>query len=205
MTGVVLLSGCSSSQAPTAVGNSQQVPTATSPQQVQAPAPTPKAPPPRATKPPPPQAPQPGFNRGQYLAKPSFAHGGGKDALIAQYGKFRVEKARVIRDYAPVSVVPIGLDAFLKSYWDQGFLHIRIAMVGPEQNLQMFVRDQREVKVSFTNEGGVVLKDYVIPMTEFHKARESANFGTPTFEFESNVEIPLELYEQFYQWTFEWD
>ncbi|MBX9692007.1 MAG: hypothetical protein K2Z81_06460, partial [Cyanobacteria bacterium] len=141
---------------------------------------------------------------GKYLARPTFQQGGGRDSLVSQYGKYRIDKAREIKNYAPVSVVPIGLDAFLKSYWDQGYLHIRVAMVGPEQNLQLFVRDQREVKVSFTNQAGIILKDYVIPMTEFHQARGSANFGTPTFEFESNVELPLEIYEQFFQWTFEW-
>ena len=129
----------------------------------------------------------------------------GVDPLVSQYGKYRLEKASVIKSWASVPIVPIGVDAFLKTGWAKGNMYMRLALLGPPGNLQLFVRDRNQVKVTFTDRAGITLKEYVIPISELRQAAAGTNFGTPTYEFETEVPLPLEAYEEFYQWTFEWN
>lgn len=203
-----LLSGCSSTQ-----------PAAQTPVQT--------APPTIANSPPKPAAqsqPEPvqsGFERGKLLNRlqerqqaranaevaasgPPQQEGGG-DPWLAQYGQDRLWKASTIRSWAVIPVVPVGIDAFMKTAWAKGNLHIRLAMLGPLQNLQMFLRDHNNLHITFTDSGGTNLKQATIRCASMEHAPDSANGGAPTYQFEADIECPLEEYEQFYQWTFEWD
>lgn len=130
---------------------------------------------------------------------------GGGDPWLAQYGQDRLWKASTIRSWAVIPVIPVGIDAFMKTAWAKGNLHIRLAMLGPLQNLQMFLRDHNNLHITFTDASGSNLKQMTILCSSMQQAPSSANGGAPTFQFESDIECPLEVYEQFYQWTFEWD
>lgn len=201
-----LLSGCSS-------GQSVQTP-------AEAPSKTPASatPMPSAPTTQPPQAVQGGFERGKLLSRvreqqqaqaqassgPPPQEGGG-DPWLSRYGNDRLYKASTIRSWAVIPVIPVGIDAFMKTAWAKGNLHIRLAMLGPLQNLQMFLRDHNNLRLTFTDQSGNNLKEMIVPCASMQQAPPSANGGAPTFQFESDIECPLEEYEQFYQWTFEWN
>jgi hypothetical protein len=164
-----------------------------------------------------------GFARGKLLnrlqqeaqAKTAARGGGGsggggspapeQDPWLAQYGNDRLWKASTIRSWAVVPVIPVGIEAFMKTAWAKGNLHIRLAMLGPQQNLQLFLRDNNRLHITFTDQAGTNLKEMIVPCSSMEQAPPSANGGAPTYQFESDIETPLEEYEQFYQWQFEWD
>lgn len=149
------------------------------------------------------------FKRGRYL--PQTTEGNSRQSnnngsqSYLQYAPDRLARAAVIKSYAPVQVVPIGLDAFCKTAWMNGLLHVRVALLGPENNVKTFLQDFPSMKVTFRDESGNPLSEYTIPANLFRKADINTNFGTPTFEYEGQVTMPLESYEQFWQWTLEWE
>lgn len=146
------------------------------------------------------------FQRGRYLPQQSGSKSGSPQSQAASaYAPDRLARAAVIKSYAPVQVVPIGLDAFCKTAWMNGFLHVRIALLGPEGNVKTFLQDYPSMKVSFRDEGGNAIQEFTIPASLFRKATANTNFGTPTFEYEGQVAVPLEVYEQYWQWTLEWE
>lgn len=152
----------------------------------------------------------PTFERGRLLSRPGAGSAGGGggpavDPWVAQYSKFRVEKAAVIRNYAHVSVMPVGIDAFVKTAWTSGNVHIRLALLGPLNNLKTFNETQRDVKLTFQDRAGNPLQVIIVPMDQMKQAPQSANYGTPTYVVEGSMECPLELYEEYYQWMFEWE
>ncbi|MDZ4832470.1 MAG: hypothetical protein SGJ27_01590 [Candidatus Melainabacteria bacterium] len=156
----------------------------------------------------------PSFERGRLLSRGGAGSGGGTgggntappaDPYIARYGKERLDKAAVIRNYAHVSVMPVGIDAFMKTAWTNGMVHIRLAMLGPRDNLQTFNQTQRDVKLTFQDRAGGPLQVIIVPTTEMKEAPPSVNFGTPTYVVEGSMECPLEVYEEYYQWSFEWE
>lgn len=162
------------------------------------------------------QAKPPTFERGRLLGRGGGAGGGDGggggapkpppvDPYLARYSKARLDKAAVIRNYAHVSVMPVGIDAFVKTAWTSGNVHIRLALLGPIGNLRTFNETQRDVKLTFQDRAGNPLQVIIVPMTEMKEAPQSVNFGTPTYVVEGSMDCPLELYEQYYQWMFEWE
>lgn len=149
----------------------------------------------------------PAFERGTYLQKrkPSGSQSGPSSQAVAQYGRQRLDNAAVIKNYAPVSIIPIGLDAYCKTAWADGLLHVRVAIMGPPANMQLFLRQFSVFKLGFRDQGANLIQDAVVPATEFKLAPPSVNHGSPTFEFEGQMEIPLEQYERFYDWTLNWE
>lgn len=151
---------------------------------------------------------KPAFKRGRLLAGGGGGGGGGGapagNPYEARYPKYRLDKAAVIRNYAHVSIVPVGIDAFVKTAWTNGLVHIRLALLGPLKNLQEFNRTQNSVKLTFQDRAGNALQTIVVPMSELKEAPQSTNYGTPTYVVEGSLECPLETYESFYQWMFEW-
>lgn len=149
------------------------------------------------------------FKRGSYLPQSGTNSSGqnnsGRTQTNSQYAPDRLARAAVIKSYAPVQVVPIGLDAFCKTAWMNGLLHVRVALLGPENNVKTFLQDYPSMKVTFRDESGNPLNEYTLPANLFKKADMNTNFGTPTFEYEGQVAMPLEAYEQFWQWTLEWE
>lgn len=145
------------------------------------------------------------FKRGTYLRKPQNKSGAGPSStFIGQYGKERLDNAAVIKNYAPVSIIPIGLDAYCKTAWAGGHLHTRIALMGPPDNMKMFLQQFSHFKIAFRDQAAAVIQDAVVPAVEFKRAPPNVNHGSPTFEFEGEMEIPLEQYERFYDWTLNW-
>ncbi len=148
----------------------------------------------------------PRFQRGALLAKQNNANSAPTvNPLVAQYGQPRLERAAVIRNWAHVSVAPVGIDAFIKTAWTGGFLQVRLALLGPKDNLEQFAREQNNLKLTFQDRAGNPLYQFIIPIDQIKEAPPGVNGGTPTFAVEGSMEIPLELYEDFYQWMFEWD
>jgi len=151
------------------------------------------------------------FKRGRYLPQnsdnqsASQNNGAGFNQPTSKYAQDRLARAAVIKSYAPVQVVPIGLDAFCKTAWMNDLLHVRVALLGPENNVKTFLQDYPSVKVTFRDESGNEINQYSIPASLFKKANVDTNYGTPTFEYEGQVAMPLEAYEQFWQWTLEWE
>ncbi len=148
------------------------------------------------------------FRRGTYLPQQNGqgqGQGKGTNTGMQGYAPERLAKAAVIKSYAPVQVVPIGLDAFCKTAWMNGSLHVRVALLGPENNIRTFLQDYPSMKVSFRDEAGNMIQEYTIPASLIRRANSDTNFGTPTFEYEGQVPMPLEVYEQFWQWTLEWE
>lgn len=152
------------------------------------------------------------FKRGKYLpqsgnqsSNSNSYNGTDNNQENSRYAPDRLARAAVIKSYAPVQVVPIGLDAFCKTAWLNGMLHVRVALLGPENNVKTFLQDYPNMKVTFRDESGNALNEYTLPANLFRKANVNTNFGTPTFEYEGQVMMPLEAYEQFWQWTLEWE
>ncbi|QQR57659.1 MAG: hypothetical protein IPG59_22245 [Candidatus Melainabacteria bacterium] len=152
------------------------------------------------------------FKRGRYLpqnggqnSNSSSNNQANNTQASSQYAPDRLARAAVIKSYAPVQVVPIGLDAFCKTAWMNGLLHVRVALLGPENNVKTFLQDYPNMKVTFRDESGNALNEYTLPASLFKKANMNTNYGTPTFEYEGQVAMPLEAYEQFWQWTLEWE
>jgi hypothetical protein len=152
------------------------------------------------------------FERGRLLKHGGGGSaGGGNSGASAtvsdaqQYPKWRIDKAAVIRSWASVSIQPVGIDAFLKTAWTAGQIHIRLALLGPIGNLREFSRTQNSVKITFQDRAGNALKQIIVPMSELKEAPQGTNFGTPTYVVEGTMDCPLELYEEVYQWMFEWD
>lgn len=150
------------------------------------------------------------FQRGKYLPQQSSSGSGsgsnsGQNASMSAYAPDRLARAAVIKSYAPVQVVPIGLDAFCKTAWMNGLLHVRVALLGPEGNIKTFLQDYPSMKVTFRDDGGNQIQEYTIPASLVRRANANTNYGTPTFEYEGQVAMPLEVYEQFWQWTLEWE
>jgi len=136
------------------------------------------------------------------------AGGGGSapavDQYAAQYPKWRLDKAATVRSWAHVTVMPVGIDAFLKTAWTGGLVHIRLALLGPLGNLREFSRTQNSVKITFQDKVGNNIKEIIVPMSELKEAPGSENFGTPTYVVEGSMDCSLETYESIYQWVFEW-
>lgn len=150
----------------------------------------------------------PSFERGRLLKRGGGAGGGNgapSDPYAAQYPKWRLDKAAIIRSWASVSVQPVGIDAFLRTAWTRGQIHIRLALLGPIGNLREFSRTQNSVKITFQDRAGNQLKQIIVPMSELKEAPQSVNYGTPTYFVEGSLDCPLEMYEEVYQWMFEWD
>lgn len=153
------------------------------------------------------------FQRGRLLGQGGGGAGGGAgapkgppvDPYLARYSKERLDKAAVIRNYAHVSVMPVGIDAFVKTAWTSGNVHIRLALLGPIDHLRTFNETQRDVKLTFQDRAGNPLQVIIVPTSEMKEAPQSVNFGTPTYVVEGAMDCPLELYEQYYQWMFEWE
>ncbi len=152
------------------------------------------------------------FKRGRYLpnnggqgSSSGSSSSSNNNQASSQYDPDRLARAAVIKSYAPVQVVPIGLDAFCKTAWTNGLLHVRVALLGPENNVKTFLQDYPNMKVTFRDESGNALNEYTLPASFFKKANMNTNYGTPTFEYEGQVAMPLEAYEQFWQWTLEWE
>ena len=154
----------------------------------------------------------PTFERGRLLkrgdggsARGGSAGSAAVDNAASQYPKWRLDKAAVIRSWASVSIQPVGIDAFLKTAWTAGQIHIRLALLGPIGNLREFSRTQNSVKITFQDRAGNALKQIIVPISELKEAPQGTNFGTPTYVVEGTMDCPLELYEEIYQWMFEWD
>jgi len=154
----------------------------------------------------------PTFERGRLLKRSGGGSAGGgssgavaADSNASQYPKWRLDKAAVIRSWASVSIQPVGIDAFLKTAWTAGQIHIRLALLGPIGNLREFSRTQNSVKITFQDRAGNALKQIIVPISELKEAPQGTNFGTPTYVVEGTMDCPLELYEEIYQWMFEWD
>lgn len=146
------------------------------------------------------------FQRGKYLPQQTGSNSRpGQNPATSAYAPDRLARAAVIKSYAPVQVVPIGLDAFCKTAWMNGLLHVRVALLGPEGNIKTFLQDYPSMKVTFRDEGGNQIQEYTIPASLVRRASVNTNYGTPTFEYEGQVAMPLEVYEQFWQWTLEWE
>ncbi len=151
--------------------------------------------------------PQP-FKRGKLLAPPEMPKQQQQqqvDPYAAKYDKWRLERAATVRNWASVSMAPHGIDAFLHTVWTQGVMHVRVALLGPGENLRIFCRDHRSLKMTFQDQDGNYMQSVTIPTSMLKEASPGTNGGNPTYFVEGQMEVPLENYERFYQWVFEWD
>lgn len=142
------------------------------------------------------------FQRRRYLSDPFKKPK--ENSYLKRYGRSRLEKVATIKRYAPVTILPVQLEAHCRTAWDRGKLHVRVAYMGPPHNLKVFMEEQHKLHVSFQDEAGSQLYGFVIPISQMKKAPDSVNFGMPTYEVEGQLPVPLELYEQFFQWNLEW-
>lgn len=143
------------------------------------------------------------FKRRTYLKDPYKKEK--KDNFRARYGGPRLDKAAVIKRYAPVTIMPVQLEAHCATAWDRGLLHVRVAYLGPQHNLNVFMQENRMLYISFQDEAGSPVYKFEIPISQMKKAPPSMNNGTPTYHVEGQLPLELETYERFFQWTIEWN
>ena len=142
------------------------------------------------------------FQRRSYLSDPFKKPK--ENSYLKRYGRDRLAKVATIKRYAPVTILPVQLEAHCRTAWDRGKLHVRVAYMGPPHNLKVFMEEQHMLHVSFQDEAGAQLYNFQIPISQMKKAPDSVNFGMPTYEVEGQLPLPLEVYEQFFQWNLEW-
>ncbi len=142
------------------------------------PAPLPKAPSPPPTRP---DQPPPGVDPGRW-------------ALAHQ-----------VRPWESVAVEGTGINCHMKTRGTNGKVDIRLALLGPRENLQAFIRGVKTFRVKFKDAAGSPINEYTIPASDFQWAPATANNGVPTLQFESSVDCPFELMDQAAHWMLYWD
>ena len=143
------------------------------------------------------------FEVGKYLRDPHKKPE--KNTYLERYGRVRLEKAATIKRFAPVTILPVQLEGHCSTAWDKGKLHVRIAYYGPQYNLNTFMNEVKMLYVSFQDVAGSPVYRFEIPIEQMKKAPPEKNFGQPTYEVEGQLPLELEAYEEFFQWTIEWD
>jgi len=140
--------------------------------------------PPQAPPPPPPTRPDqppPGIDRGRW-------------ALAHQ-----------VRPWESVAVEGMGINCHMKTRWANGKVEIRLALLGPRESLQAFIRRVKAFHVRFKDAAGGQINEYTVPASDFQWAPATANNGVPTMQFESSAECPFELMDQAMHWSLYWD
>ena len=145
------------------------------------------------------------FERGSILKNREKELAQGKNTFLERYGRARLDKAATIKRYTPITILPVQLEAHCRTAWDRGNLHVRIAYLGPPHNLNVFMQENHVLHIGFTDQAGSPVYNFEIPIDQMQRAPETMNGGMPTYQVEGQLPVPLESYEQFYQWTCEWN
>lgn len=145
------------------------------------------------------------FQRGSILRNREKVLAQGKNPFLERYGRARLDKAATIKRYTPITILPVQLEAHCRTAWDRGNLHVRIAYLGPPHNLNVFMQENHKLYIGFTDQAGSQVYNFEIPIEQMKRAPDTMNGGMPTYEVEGQLPVPLESYEQFYQWTCEWN
>ncbi|MBI1270184.1 hypothetical protein GC174_07115 [bacterium] len=145
------------------------------------------------------------FERGSILKKREKVLAQGKNPFLERYGRARLDKAATIKRYTPITILPVQLEAHCRTAWDRGNLHVRVAYLGPPHNLNVFMQENHVLHIGFTDQSGSPVYNFEIPIDQMQRAPETMNGGMPTYQVEGQLPVPLESYEQFYQWTCEWN
>lgn len=128
-----------------------------------------------------------------------------EEASKPHYDPQRIAQAARIRQWQNITVPDLNINCWLKSNWKDGKINFRLALLGDKTALRIFRGDWPYFKVIFTDGIGNNLQQAVVRSEDLHWADSLKNSGSPTLEFESSTEMPLEVYESSTSWNLKWD
>lgn len=138
------------------------------------------------------------------LAEQSRLEALAAEAAKPKYDPKRLAFAANTKQWAPCEVPDLGIQAWLRTTWKDGKIYMRLALIGQTQALELFTNQWRQFRIKLSDEFGRPHNQYVVMPNQLKMSSSSIN-GLPTMEFESSVEMPLEVYEGCKNWNFEWD
>lgn len=118
------------------------------------------------------------------------------------YDPMRLARAGQPHEWWPVDGPESGFQVHLRTQWHQGKLTADIVMVGPVVNINRFIAGIRSIQVIVTDAPGNPLVNWALEPSDFHWDTNDGVGGQ--FAFQTEVEYPLESYEQFQTWNFLW-
>ncbi len=127
-----------------------------------------------------------------------------QEAAKPHYDPTRLNIAKNWRQWADITVPDLNIHAWLKTNWQNGKMHMRLALLGDKTALRLFTGNWPYFRLVFANQSGVNLHQCVLATSDLHWADSLRNSGTPTMEFESDDEVSLEVYESIVQWNLLW-
>ncbi|MBX9689989.1 MAG: hypothetical protein K2X27_24980 [Candidatus Obscuribacterales bacterium] len=127
------------------------------------------------------------------------------EAAKPHYDPIRLKTAGSIRQWDMITVPDLNIQCWLKSNWKDGSMNIRLALLGDKTAIRLFTANWKYFKLVFTDAGGNNLHEARLATRDLQWADSMKNGGTPTMEFESSTECPLEVYESMIQWNLKWE
>jgi hypothetical protein len=128
------------------------------------------------------------------------------EAAKPHYDPTRVGIAKKWRQWADITIPDLNIHAWLKSNWNDGNMHIRLALLGDKTALRLFTGNWPYFRLVFADQQGNNLHQCILATRDLHWDEVGMrNNGTPTMEFEGDSECSLEVYESIVQWNLKWE
>lgn len=127
------------------------------------------------------------------------------EAAKPHYDPHRTVVAAQWRQWADITIPDYNIHAWLKTNWRDGRMHFRLALLGDKTALRIFTGEWPYFRLTFADQGGVNLHQVILQTRDLHWDDGLRNSGVPTMDFESDDDIPLEIYERIIQWNLKWE
>lgn len=127
------------------------------------------------------------------------------EAAKPRYSAARTGRARQVKQWANVTIPEYNINGWLKTWWIDGNLHLRLALLGDREALSVFTTTWPKLRLTFADQGGVNIYEAVVSSNDLSSDTGPRNAGMPTLALESTIDCPLELYENSVQWNLKWE
>ncbi len=126
------------------------------------------------------------------------------DPYLARYDKSRLDKAAHIHRWVNVSVTG-GIEAVSWTRWTRGAVQVRVAVMGPRDQLAHFNSDHQALIVHLQDNTCNSIKMMTVPLNTLKTESPRSKGEIETMVTEGQLECSLEDYERIQQWIVEWN
>lgn len=128
------------------------------------------------------------------------------EAAKPHYDPTRLGIAKKWRQWADITIPDINIHAWLKSNWNDGNMHVRLALLGDKTALRLFTGNWPYFRLVFADQQGTNLHQCLLATRDMHWDEVGLrNNGIPTMEYEGDSQCSLEVYESIVQWNLKWE
>lgn len=113
----------------------------------------------------------------------------------------RLARAKEIQRWSDILVEGTGIKCHMKSRWLDGRLQLRVALLGPRDQLTQFIDGTKNFTLKLIDAKGKPVLGYKIDAEEFQWSEQT---DEPSLQFESSPHCPLVSYEACSNWKFTW-